>query len=443
MSSYDPKTPSGFPDSSASEFDPYYTWLSIPPDEQPPNHYRLLGVELFEEDREVISVAVDRQATYVRSCNIGHHSSDCEKLLTEIFQAKVCLLDHVRKAEYDQQLKEELALVIQPSVLNADLRQGRSLKRRKKKSVTREAVKIVLGGMVGTGLAFLILVYGFGIYPFGFMAPKDPKLSGVPIAETDRSTTQKIASQPKRDLNKGTKGVLAIKRKIDDRPADKVKPMGELTAKQLEKSLDGAEWLDLLKLIDVKKHAVYGAWIRNGDEIVTEPAIDSRITVPSFLDGSYEISIDFTKHTGSESVSIMLPIQTTSCVFYLDAWGGTVHGLAFVDGKYPDIWPENHELAKVFKIHDNQRYRWDIQVTIEQDAVTIAAQLDRKQLLSWNGKIDRLSIPIPTAMPNRNALGLGAFQGRCTFHRVELRFSDLSTTRLVPYNVDIEENSNK
>jgi len=197
------------------------------------------------------------------------------------------------------------------------------------------------------------------------------------------------------------------------------------------------------KLIDVKKHAVYGAWIRNGDEIVTEPAIDSRITVPSFLDGSYEISIDFTKHTGSESVSIMLPIQTTSCVFYLDAWGGTVHGLAFVDGKYPDIWPENHELAKVFKIHDNQRYRWDIQVTIEQDAVTIAAQLDRKQLLSWNGKIDRLSIPIPTAMPNRNALGLGAFQGRCTFHRVELRFSDLSTTRLVPYNVDIEENSNK
>jgi hypothetical protein len=404
----------------------------------------LLGIKLFEEDRDVISGAVDRQATYVRSCNIGHHSSDCEKLLTEIFQAKVCLLDRVRKAEYDQLLKEELALVIQPSVSKADLRQGRSLKRRKKKNVTREAVKIVLGGMAGTVLALLVLVYGFGIYPFGFMAPKDPKSLGAPIAETGRFTTSSIASQSKRDLNIGTKGVLAIKRKIDDRTADKVKPMGDLIAKEPEKSLDGDGWIDLLKLIDVKKHAVHGTWIRNGDEIVTEPAIDSRITVPSFLDGSYEISIDFTRHAGSESVSIMLPINTTSCVFYLDAWGGTVHGLALVDGKYPDVWPESHELAKAFKIHDNQRYRWDIQVTIEQDAVTIAAQLDRKQLLSWKGKIDRLSIPIPTAMPNRNALGLGAFQGRCTFHRVELRFSDLGTTRLVPYNANTKEgNRNK
>jgi hypothetical protein len=28
--------------------DPYDEWLGIPPKDQPPNHYRLLGLELFE-----------------------------------------------------------------------------------------------------------------------------------------------------------------------------------------------------------------------------------------------------------------------------------------------------------------------------------------------------------------------------------------------------------
>ena len=44
------------------EFDPYYLWLGIPPEEQPPNHYRLLGLRQFEDNREVISYAVDQRA---------------------------------------------------------------------------------------------------------------------------------------------------------------------------------------------------------------------------------------------------------------------------------------------------------------------------------------------------------------------------------------------
>ena len=42
-------------------FDPYYKWLGIPPAEQPPNHYRLLGVTLFESDLDVIANAADQR----------------------------------------------------------------------------------------------------------------------------------------------------------------------------------------------------------------------------------------------------------------------------------------------------------------------------------------------------------------------------------------------
>ena len=37
----------------SSGFDPYHKWLGIPPQDQPPNHYRLLGVELFETDNGI------------------------------------------------------------------------------------------------------------------------------------------------------------------------------------------------------------------------------------------------------------------------------------------------------------------------------------------------------------------------------------------------------
>src|SRR5687768_18381170 len=40
-------------------FDPYHKWLAIPPEEQPPHHYRLLGIKLFESDPDVIESAAD------------------------------------------------------------------------------------------------------------------------------------------------------------------------------------------------------------------------------------------------------------------------------------------------------------------------------------------------------------------------------------------------
>ncbi len=54
-------------------FDAYRKWLGIPREEQPPNHYRLLGIGLFESDVDVISNAADRQMAHVRSFQTGRH----------------------------------------------------------------------------------------------------------------------------------------------------------------------------------------------------------------------------------------------------------------------------------------------------------------------------------------------------------------------------------
>jgi hypothetical protein len=93
----------------AGDFDPYYTWLGIPPDEQPPDAYSLLGLRRFEADADVIANSADRQMAHLRTYAAGKRGPFAEKLLNEVSAARVRLLNKVNKAEYDGRLAEEIA----------------------------------------------------------------------------------------------------------------------------------------------------------------------------------------------------------------------------------------------------------------------------------------------------------------------------------------------
>ena len=93
----------------AGDFDPYYKWLGIPQKDQPPHHYRLLSVEAFEDDPEVIESAADRQMAHVRTFQSGPYSALSQKLLNELAAAKLCLLTPGQKARYDQALRTQLS----------------------------------------------------------------------------------------------------------------------------------------------------------------------------------------------------------------------------------------------------------------------------------------------------------------------------------------------
>ena len=86
------------------DFDPYHKWLAIPPAEQPPNHYRLLGLRQFESDPDVIANAADRQMAHLRQFQTGQRAALSQKLLNEIASAKICLLRPEAKARYDARL---------------------------------------------------------------------------------------------------------------------------------------------------------------------------------------------------------------------------------------------------------------------------------------------------------------------------------------------------
>lgn len=93
-------------------FDPYHKWLGIPPEEQPPNHYRLLGIAVFEDDPDVIEAAADQRMMHLRSYQVGQRGALSQKLLNEVAAAKICLLSPQNKAAYDATLRANLSVAV-------------------------------------------------------------------------------------------------------------------------------------------------------------------------------------------------------------------------------------------------------------------------------------------------------------------------------------------
>ena len=92
-------------------FDAYHQWLGIPPGEQPPNHYRLLGVPLFESDPDVIETAAQRQTVFLRTLQLGPQAELAERTLNAVARARVTLLNVDQKAAYDDKLRQSQRLL--------------------------------------------------------------------------------------------------------------------------------------------------------------------------------------------------------------------------------------------------------------------------------------------------------------------------------------------
>ena len=89
----------------SKSFDPYQEWLGIPPDDQPPHYYRLLGIELFEDDGVVIRDAAVRRAAFLKGKLPDDRGRWSRRLLREVAAAQGCLTNPERKATYDAKLR--------------------------------------------------------------------------------------------------------------------------------------------------------------------------------------------------------------------------------------------------------------------------------------------------------------------------------------------------
>ncbi|MDX1945629.1 MAG: hypothetical protein SFU86_09475 [Pirellulaceae bacterium] len=99
----------------SAPFDPYHAWLGIPAADQPPHHYRLLGLEVFESDSKVVDHAADRIMYHLRTLTSGPNGHHSQKLLNEVAAARATLVDPDLKGPYDTRLRAKLRPAARPA----------------------------------------------------------------------------------------------------------------------------------------------------------------------------------------------------------------------------------------------------------------------------------------------------------------------------------------
>ena len=92
---------------SPEMFDPYWEWLEIPPEDQPPTFYRLLGLDDFEDDLATIDAAAKQTTAYLHPMAAGPNRESVQKLLSEVAKARRTLLGSEAKEAYDESLQVE------------------------------------------------------------------------------------------------------------------------------------------------------------------------------------------------------------------------------------------------------------------------------------------------------------------------------------------------
>ena len=91
-----------------NDFNPYLRWFDIPLDAQPPNHYSLLGLDLYESDAAAIEQATEQRLIFLQDVANGPYTKESQRLLNEVAAARLCLTDVSKKAAYDQLLRHRL-----------------------------------------------------------------------------------------------------------------------------------------------------------------------------------------------------------------------------------------------------------------------------------------------------------------------------------------------
>jgi uncharacterized protein (TIGR03067 family) len=243
-------------------FDPYHKWLGIPPADQPPNHYRLLGLNLFESDPDVIDVATEQRVAYLRQCATGQHIAESQKLLNEVAAARLCLLSAQKKRDYDQRLRSSLeaaqAAVAQSTTfeVSATMPWDESTEASpktagtlaKKPSRRKQTNRIETAQTLATtwkrpaiviGLLSVVVI-GFWLMSGGDDFPRAPNNEGTastadgaasdPDSERDTTATKKTNSKPAKAVEKVTQ---ASPPNVGDAKS-KSKELSEQDAKRLQ-----------------------------------------------------------------------------------------------------------------------------------------------------------------------------------------------------------------
>jgi hypothetical protein len=189
---------------------------------------------------------------------------------------------------------------------------------------------------------------------------------------------------------------------------------------KLEKRLEEAEaaqpgYVNLLKLVDVKKDAVNGAWTLKDGRIHSDAAPCARIEIPYRPPDEYDLHAVFSRIEGGNDVNLLLTRKGRS--FALVLGGGSFYvGL----GNHKGNWTNSPANPTVGKLAEPFALGRPIQVLVEVRRDRVRVLVDGKPVLDWKTDYSDLSPNVGWKLRDDTLLGLGSFESPTAFHKLFL-----------------------
>ena len=209
----------------------------------------------------------------------------------------------------------------------------------------------------------------------------------------------------------------------DIAPLSLSKPAANVVSNETNATaLPAGAWVDLLELVKLPEHALIGKWKRVEGALVCEPSVDARVLAPVAIRGSYELSVEFTRKSGEDSVMVLIPIGANTCSVVLSGWNGKLHGLMLIDGHDCLLYPPSTKAAfRPGHLANNRRYQLQVEVIQDDEKVAVVATLDDQRIVEWNGNVSQLSGSAAHVLPYPQAVGLLGLNVPVEFHKCALR----------------------
>ena len=370
-------------------FDPYRKWLGIQPKDQPPNHYRLLSLDVFENDVDVIEGAADRAMGFIRQYQSGEHAALAAKLLNEIATARLRLLKPRSKAEYDAKLKKELAVGESAADggfdFDADLAELKPAQKKSKpklkesKGQTKQTLWIA-GGIAAAVFALVVVV---ALSLGGKAKNPEPK---------ERVIDDSQSVPPKNAKSVSDEKVSPSKEKV---PAEATLPAQNIQlydSKLVDEAIGPR--VDLIQEVDLARDSVAGELKKEGVSLVCGAL--SRIYLPTKLPDDYQFKVTGKRTTGNDTLALGFVMAGRQGMVAFDANNGQLSGM-YLDGGAPD----NNCTRRDGSLFKNDQL---FAITVTVHPGHLHASVDGQTVIDWHGDSNRNFPFSGHVLPNRESL---------------------------------------
>lgn len=337
------------------DFDPYYKWLGIAPQERPPHYYRLLGLRTYEADQQVIDSAADRQTTFIRKHQAGEHAADAQRLLNEIARARLCLLKPQSKAEYDAELRRHL----QPRVALDDVHMlpaARPPKTAKRAPKVPDTTVLIVASVGGGLLALLLISY--------FLWPRPVSSQSYDLVKAEP------VKQP-------------------EHPAAPPLPVPA----EVKEQVIPAAVTNVLAMLK-PQHVIRGQWHVDAQalkSIGTTPFAE--FALPDAASDEYTLHVEGTRKPAgnpspkSDILGLGLVCNGHQALFVMNGLpGAATSGLSLLDGHN---WSDNETTLSGFCPQMHKPFALD--AIVRKDGIEI--RLNGRSIVDWRGDASRLKRP--------------------------------------------------